>query len=289
MTFKVRRLSYALGAEVIGVDISQPLDDKTFKEINDAFLEHQVLLFRGRTITREQHIAFSRRFGTLELNNHREPEKRVPEYPEFFLVLSKPKPTGEAATTPRAGEGWHSDNSHLPAPAAASLLHAVEVPRVGGDTMFCNMYRAYDSLSDGMKKLLQGLHGVYIQGHAYLNAGAAGRGAGSQQRPLAAAQPVIRAHAETGRTTLYVDKQIQHFVGMTAEESRPLVNFLTDYATRPQNVYRHQWQKDDLLMWYNRCALHIALPDYDRSEVRHMERTTVIGAVTGCVYDGPIG
>ncbi len=284
---KIRRLSHALGAEITGADLSQPLDDQTLRQIRDAFLEHCVLLFRGQALTRAQHIAFSRRFGELDMNEARAAETKVPDFPEITLVVSRPKPDGGPATGRYTGAEWHTDNSHLPVAAAGSLLRAVELPELGGDTMFANMYRAYNTLSDGMKKLIEPLYGVHMLTKAVYDLSTPERAAESWRRFPAAAHPVVRVHPDTGRKVLYVNEQVRLFVGMTAAESRPLLRYLTDHAVRPQNVYRHRWQKDDLLMWDNRCLLHIALADYDRSKVRHMERTTVHGNLSGNLYQGP--
>ena len=288
MAMKVRRLAYALGAEVSGIDISRPLDKATYTELYNAFLEHQVLVFRGQPLTREQHIAFSRHFGELNKNEGRAPDRWAPDYPELFLVISRPLPTGEAQTARQVGANWHTDNSHWPVAAQASILRGVEVPRIGGDTMFCNMYRAYDTLSDGMKKLLEPLYGVHMVSIVILDYSSPEAYAESRKKYPAAAHPVVRVHPDTGRKALYVNDQVRCFVGMTAAESKPLLQYLTDHATRPQNIYRHQWQKDDLVMWDNRCLLHEALADYDRTQIRHMERTTVNAEKSGYVYDGPI-
>ena len=285
---QIRRLSYALGAEITGVDLRMPISNETFQEIHKAFLEHCVLLFRNQPLTREQHIAFSRLFGELDDNKMKSSYKKVEGMPQISLVINKPKPNGEAATGAFTGQDWHSDRSHLPLAAAASILRCVEVPNVGGDTMFANMYLAYEQLSDGMKKLLEGLYGVHLDHPPDYDLSTPERAAESRRKNPAAAQPVVQVHPETGRKALYLNEEVRHFVGMTRHESLPLIEYLTRTAVRPQNVYRHHWRKDDLLMWDNRCLLHIALGDFDRAKVRHMERTTVNGNLAGYVYEGPI-
>ena len=287
MTLKITKLSYALGAEVTGVDISQPLDDPMFNLINNAFLEHCVLVFRGTPLTRDQHLAFSRRFGPLDRNEAQSHENPA-DHPEVAQVISRPKPNGEPATARITGEAWHTDHSYLPIAAHASLLRCLEIPTVGGDTMFCNLYRAYESLSDGMKNLLDGLYGVHVQASARFDTSSPERAAESRRRFPTAAHPVAKVHQETGRKVLYMNEQVRLFVGMTAAESRPLIEHLTQHAVRPQNVYRHHWRKHDLVMWDNRCTLHMALADYDRTQVRHMERTTVKATLSGYAYDGPM-
>lgn len=287
MTINVRKLGHALGAEVSGVDLKRPIDEQTFGEINRAFLDHCVLVFHDQPLTRAQHVAFSRRFGNLDDNQARSAHSRVPQVPEIFLVTAEPVPPGQ---TPGGviGDDWHTDNSHLPAAAAASLLHAIELPTVGGDTMFCNMYRAYDTLTDGMKKLLEPLHGVHTQGRAVYDLSTPERAEQSWQRFPAAAHPAVRAHPETGRKALYVNRQVRFFVGLSSAESKPLIDYLTDHAVRPQNVYRHVWRVGDLVMWDNRCTLHMSLGDFDRTTRRHMERTTVHAVPSGYEYRGPM-
>lgn len=287
MALEIRKISHALGAEVIGADLSKPLDDRTFQQIRAAFLEHCVLLFREQNLTREQFIAYSRRFGELDLNEARPVETKAEGYPELMLVVSRPKPDGAPATGRYFGADWHTDNSHLPVAAAVTLLRAIELPEVGGDTMFANMYRAYEMLSDGMKKLLEPLHGVHMLSRAVYDMSTPERAAESWQRFPAAAHPAVRVHPESGRKALYVNDQVRLFVGMTSAESRPLLRYLSDHAVDQHNVYRHRWRKNDLVMWDNRCVLHRALADYDRTQVRHMERTTVHGSKSGYAYQGP--
>jgi taurine dioxygenase len=288
VVLEIRKVSHALGAEVLGVDLSKPLDDQVFQEIRAAFTEHCLLLFRGQALTREQFVAVSRRFGELDLNEARAPETKVETIPELMLVVSKAKPDGAPASGRQFGADWHTDNSHLPVAAAATFLRAIELPEVGGDTMFANMYHAYESLSDGMKKLLEPLHGVHMLTRAVYDLSTPESAAESWRRFPAAAHPAVRVHPESGRKALYVNGQVRFFAGMTAAESRPLLHHLSARAVDSANVYRHRWRKNDLVMWDNRCLLHRALADYDRTQVRHMERTTVHGNESGYAYQGPV-
>lgn len=288
MALEIRKVSHALGAEVRGVDLREPLDDETFGSIRAAFIEHCLLLFRDQDLTRDQFVAFSRRFGELDLNEDRPAATKIEGHPELMLVVSRPDPNGVPAAGRHFGADWHTDNSHLPVAAAATLLRAVEVPDVGGDTMFANMYRAYDTLSDGMKKTLEPLHGVHTQSRAVYDLSTPERAAESWRQFPAAAHPIVRTHPESGRKALYVNGQVRLLVGMTAAESRPLLRFLSEHAVDEYNVYRHQWRRNDLVMWDNRCLLHRALANYDRAQVRHMERTTVHGNESGYAYRGPM-
>src|SRR3954465_14604870 len=160
MTLKTRPLSYALGAEIYDIDVSRNMSEQEFGGIYRAFLDNGILLFRDQKMTREQHIEFSRRFG--ELDNHDSlPRDRHPDYPELLLVTNIPKESGKPSDSRYTGQQWHSDMSFTPVPSLGSLLRGITIPPVGGDTMFTNMYTAYDALSDGMKKLLEGLHGIH--------------------------------------------------------------------------------------------------------------------------------
>ena len=281
MSINVRRLGHALGAEVSGVDLGKELSNSEFDAIHQAFLDHSVLLFRNQPINAAQHAAFSRRFGPLDQNEGRGVGRQVEGEHEVVYVINKP----EAPTARLNGEDWHTDNSQLTTAAMASLLRCIDLPGVGGDTMFCNMYLAYEQLSDGMKKMLEPLNGVHMQGQEIV---AVQNGTKTLAQVPTAAHPIVRVHPETGRKSLYINRQVRIIEGWTVEESKVLVDYLTEKATRPQNVYRHVWREGDLVMWDNRCLLHMALGDFDRSKVRHMQRTTVHAHPTGHRYDGPI-
>jgi taurine dioxygenase len=284
MSLKLRKLSYALGAEVCDIDVAAAMSEQQFGEIYRAFLENNILLFRNQDITREQHIEFSRRFG--ELDRHEAlPRDRHPQYPELLMVTNEPKPDGSPSDTKYTGRQWHSDMSFTTAPSLGSLLKSYTVPDVGGDTLFANMYAAYDALSDGMKRLIADLNGIHQSGTRKIANAATGFDRAEEQKRLnpPVAQPVVRVHPETGRKALYIGEKVGRFDGMTAEESRPLIEYLCRHATRPEFVYRHQWKKNDILVWDNRCTMHQALGDFDETQLRHMERTTVLGTPSGYV------
>src|SRR6476661_501173 len=197
MSISVRPLSHALGAEVLGVDLAKPLSNSEFDEIHRTFLERGILLFRDQKITREQHIAFSRRFG--ELDDHASlPRDRHPDYPELLLVTNIPKENGKPSDSRYTGQQWHSDMSFTPVPSLGSLLRGITIPDVGGDTVFANMYLAYESLSDGMKAMIADLHGIHMSGTRKINHMETGVQRAEQQRKLnpPIAQPVVRVHPE---------------------------------------------------------------------------------------------
>ena len=284
MAIQIRRLSHALGAEIIGVDLREPLSDTTFNKINEIFLEHGIILFRGQVITRDQHIAFSRYFGELD-NNDAQPRDRDPEYHEIALVTNKLKPNGKPSDSRYTGRVWHSDRSYTTVPAAASLLRGLEIPDVGGETMFTNMYMAYNTLSETMKKVISDLSGVHGGATRKIDDLTPERAAEMQRLNPFVAQPLVRVHPETGRKALYVGDKVKKIVGMTEEESEPILKYLCRHATRYEFLYRHQWRQNDLLVWDNRCTMHIALGDFDETQRRHMERTTVMGTPSGYVWE----
>ncbi len=275
-------LSHALGAELRGVDISGALDDSEIAAIREAWNEHHVIVFRGVPLTPDQHLTFSQRFGALD-DHAATPHDRLEGYPELLEVTNKPK-NGQPSPTRIAGRNWHSDYCYTGRPAAASMLYCTEKPPIGGDTMFCNMARAYDELSDKMKAIIGDLQSVY---DLTLAPSTAKRDPVEMAELLEInppiAHPCARAHPESGVKALYVSPRTSHFDGMTRAESAPLIEFLCDHATRPENVYRHQWQVGDLVCWDNRTAMHLALGDFDPSQPRHMLRTTLQGEKSGYV------
>lgn len=287
MALQFRKLSYAIGAEVCDIDVAAPMSEAAFGDIYQAFLDHGILLFRDQDITREQHIQFSRRFG--ELDKHEAlPLDRHPQYPELLLVTNEPNADGTPSNSRYTGRQWHSDMSFTQVPSLGSLLKSWTVPEVGGDTLFANMTLAYDTLSDGMKKLIADLHGVHLSGTRKINhapTGEARRELSIKLNPPIA-QPVVRVHPETGRKALYLGEKVKRFDGMTEEESQPLIQYLNAHATKPEFVYRHQWRKNDIVVWDNRCTMHQALGDFDETQRRHMERTTVLGTPSGYVVAG---
>ena len=284
MALKLRKLSYALGAEVCDTNVAAPMSETQFGDIYQAFLDNGILLFRDQDITREQHIEFSRRFG--ELDKHESlPRDRHPKHPELLLVTNEPNADGTPSNSRYTGRQWHSDMSFTPVPSLGSLLKSYAVPEVGGDTLFANMTLAYNTLSDGMKKLIADLHGIQLAGTRKINHAPTGLERLEEQKKLnpPIAQPVVRVHPETGKKALYLGDKVKRFDGMTEEESLPIIKYLNAHATRSAFLYRHQWRKNDIVVWDNRCTMHQALGDFDERQRRHMERTTVLGTPSGYV------
>ena len=266
-------LGSALGAEVEGVDLSQPLGDELFAAVHRAFLDHQVLLFRGQKLDPAAQIAFTRRFGRVDphpLNTR----KAIAEYPELLVLENR---TGLRSAR---NNFWHSDISFAEEPPLGSVLHALEVPGGGkGDTLFCSMYRAYEELSPGMRRMLDGLSAIHdAEEIRRRNNTEDNDGNPIPEIPSPVEHPVVRTHPETGRKALYINRYFtRRFVDMSEEESKPLMDYLLDFAVRQENIYRHRWQAGDVLMWDNRCAMHYAIYDYGPDEVRYMHRTTAAG------------
>ena len=284
MALKLRKLSYPLGVEICDINVAKDITERSFGEIYRAFLDNGILLFRNQDITREQHIEFSRRFGELDRHDSL-PRDRRKDYPELLMVTNEPKNDGSPSDTKYTGRQWHSDMSFTTEPSLGSLLKSYAVPEVGGDTLFANMYMAYDQLSDGMKKLIANLHGIHMSGTRKLANDNTGVDRMQEQKKInpPVAQPVVRVHPETGRKALYIGEKVKRFDGMTDEESRPLIDYLVRHATKPEFVYRHMWRKNDIVVWDNRCTMHQALGDFDETQLRHMERTTVLGTPSGYV------
>jgi taurine dioxygenase len=271
---RIRPLGYALGAEVTGVDATRPLDDRTVAAIRRAWLEHIILCFPGQDLEPEQLKVFCEQFGELN-REHRGTLKIHPDQTGVMLVSSQPisingKPAGGIPALPR----WHTDESFKEHPAAATFLLAKALPAVGGDTMFANMYMAYETLSPALREILDGLQAV--QDRSLWPDGLdkndpAVRAMYAENPPVA--HPIVQVHPETGRKSLYVDEcKVRNIVGMTEEETKPLIDFLVRHATRYELVYRHRWAINDLVMWDNRCSMHLAVADYDPRQTRCMMR-----------------
>ena len=278
----IEPLSHALGAEVLGLDLASDLDDSVVDAIQAVWNESHILLFRGQKLTPAAHIAFSRRFGELDRHDST-PHYRMQDYPEL-LQISTRRVDGKPSETRNVGRNWHSDYSYTDRPAAASMLYCVQKPPVGGDTMFCNMVRAYETLSDKMKSVVDTLEAVYDIGLvAGINERDPQKTADVRRLNPPIAHPAVRVHPLSGKKALYVSERASHFHGMTQAESRPLIQFLCAHATSPENVYRHRWQVNDLILWDNRTTMHMALADFDQAAPRHMLRTTLLGEPSGFV------
>ena len=277
-------LSYALGAEIRGVDLTQPVDAGMTETILDIWNTHHILLFRGNQLSPQQIVEFAGTFGPLD-NHDATPFYRHEDVPQLMQVTNR-EIGGKPSETRNTGRNWHSDYSYTNHPAAASALYCGERPPVGGDTMFCNMVRAHDTLSDAFKAMIKDLHAVY---DFSLTAGVGERDPGktAEMRRLnpPIAHPAVRTHPRSGQEALYVSERVSHFHGFTRDESQLLIDQLCNHATQPENVYRHRWEVGDLIMWDNRTTMHVALADFDQTLPRYMLRATLLGEASGFVVD----
>ena len=268
----------ALGAEMPGIDLRE-IDDPTFAAIHQAWIDHQVLLFRGQSLTDDDLIAFSRRFGGLDHAPIQENGRRfVDGYPEIYVV-SNVMVNGEAIGSLGAGEAvWHTDMSYLPDPPKASMLYALEVPPSGGDTSFCSMYAAYEGLPDDLKSRIEGLSckhdGTYNSG-GYVRQGVTPSDDPRQSPGMP--HPVVCRHAESGRRGLYLGRRRNaYLMGLSLAESEALLDALWAHVEKPEWRWTHQWRVGDLVLWDNRCTMHRRDP-FDPASRRIMHRTQIKG------------
>lgn len=275
---EVRPVGYALGAKVTGVDLSKPLRDEELEIIHQAWLKHLVLVFPGQQLDPVSLIEFTRNFGELD-DYESQPFNRHPDYKEVMLLSNKPI-EGKVPPGANNGQNWHTDLSYTVRPAKATLVYCIEKPSVGGDTMFANMYLAYETLSPKLRAFLDGLEGVNDVSLISARRDPAILEAFKRLNPPVI-HPAVRIHPESGKPALYVNQRVRQFVGMTEAESKPLINYLCEHSVSPRFVYRHRWEVRDLVMWDNRCLTHLAVGDYDPREFRHMIRTSTMGDYYG--------
>jgi taurine dioxygenase len=287
-TFEIRPSDTMVGAEVSRLDLSKPLDEAAYEKISAALDSFSVVCFRDQDLTPEQHIAFSRRFGPLQVNVRSEFNKSG--YPEIYIVsnvLVDGKPIGSQD----AGRYWHSDLCYLQKPSRASLLYALEVPGCDGvslgDTLFAGAGAAYEDLPSQVKRRVEGLRAVNSYNAMYdrkVSEFGVRPGLTDDEKknkyPKDAVHPVVRTHPITGRKCIYVcEGYTTQILDVSEEESRELLALLFAQVTKPQYVYRHKWRVGDLLMWDNCAVQHLASFDYALPLRRLMERTTVEGSV----------
>jgi taurine dioxygenase len=276
--FKIERLASACGGSIHGVDMSDDLGDNVIGELRQALLDHQVIFSRNQDMTPDQHKAFGRRFGTLNVHPQ---YVNLDGHPEILPVLIDPD------AEKNIGGVWHSDLTNLEIPPLGSILYALDVPSRGGDTMFSNQYLAYEALSNGMKELLCGLNALHSSRTLTDTTSRSDRNDSRSTKlrddidPNADAidniHPVVRTHPETGRKSLFVNRPFTVALeDMTEEDSKPLLEFLFEHCARPEFTCRFRWEQGSVAFWDNRCLMHYALNDYPGRR-RFMHRVTVNG------------
>lgn len=273
---QVTPIAGAMGAEIGGVDLSQPVDDATFAEIHRAWLDNNVIFFRDQDLTPQQYLRFAKMWGGIHLHPYM---KGMDDFPEIFEIIKKED------DVQNFGNRWHTDQMFCPEPAKATMLYAKEVPEAGGDTQFSNLYLAYESLSDGMKEMLSKMrtynmgdkrYGGRSRSERYRDGSSMGDKVAPPNKDINSDHPLIRTHPETGRKALYIGSHTAKFLGLTDEESAPLLKYLMNHARRPEFTCRFNWKPGSIALWDNRCSQHYAVNDY-HGQRRRMHRITIQG------------
>jgi len=274
---EVSRIAGSLGAEIDGVDLSRDLDDEVLGKIRRALLDNLVVFFRGQRLTPDRQLAFARRWGEIHLHPYM---AGMDDFPEVLEIKKTP------ADKKNFGGSWHSDQAFTAQPAMGTMLYAKEVPSAGGDTLWTNQYLAYETLSPGMRRMLDGLKGVYRGDNFSSHDGKTRKEFYADKISMkvkdpgdtqtVSTHPLIRTHPETGRKALYVGGHLHRFEDMTEAESKPLIDFLMQHSTRPEFTCRFRWQTGSMAFWDNRCTQHFAINDYP-AETRIMHRVTICG------------
>lgn len=269
---QTRPLSPNIGAEILGVDLTKTVDAVTAAAIRDAWYANNIVLFRNQNISEEDQVRFARLFGELGqvINKHAGVSKQHPG----VMFISNIKENGELIGALPDGEMmFHSDQCYIEVPSAATMLYAMEIPSKGGDTLFANMYKAYEAVPADIKAKIEGRKALNVYDYANVPTQ---RGTTSNDAPRFA-HPVVRTHPATGRKALYINRLMTEYIlDMDRAESDAILAQLFDIAENPAWVYEHNWKVGDILMWDNRCTLH-ARSDFDASERRLMRRSVVLG------------
>ena len=269
-------LSELMGAEVIGLDLREPLTNALKTEIYNAFLKYQLLVFRDQDLNKEEQVAFTEQFGELE--KHTLTNKGASDSPFVHIVTNldaEGKPTGKVKSTL-----WHSDKSFREAPSMATLLHAKTLPPDGGDTCFANMYAAYEGLSEKVKQDLAGLNVVHSWELSRENINRKLSQKEIDDAPPMV-HPLVRVHPDTNRKCLFLGMHASHVDGQDIKTSRPIILSLEEHSVQEEFIFRHHWKNGDILMWDNRCLLHRADTNFDAIRYpRVLHRTCLRGTPT---------
>jgi len=277
---QIQPLATHVGAEIEGIDLGADVSPADWLAVQAAFRDHGVLVFRGQHLSEAQHIAFSSRFGPLEIHVAKQYLHR--EHPEIVVLSNAKRADGTPEGIEDAGRYWHSDLSYMARPSLGSLLyaHAVPPPEQGGDTLFASMYAAHDALPEGTQALLRGRHAIHRYAQRWRQDAKEGRArpalsAAERAATPDAIHPVLRRHPVSGRAALYVNEGFTAAImGLPPVESDALLAELYAVSARPEFTYRHRWRSGDLVFWDNRCVTHQATW-YDPAALRHLHRTTI--------------
>jgi taurine dioxygenase len=275
-SFTITPLTGHTGAEVVGLDFTQPIDAEARAALNDAFAEHHVLVMRDQQFGPEEFKVAAQVFG--ELQQHDKKEHHVPGHPDVYYVSNDEIVNGRRIIP---GETFHTDHSNHPRPPKATMLYAVELPSKGGDTQYVNMHEAYDDLPADTKTRLDGLKAVHVYLSKYSPRPLGSITADSlRDVPPPGVHPIVRTHPDNGRKALYLNPvRIESIEGMEDADALKLIDELMRHSTQKKYEYRHQWRYGDWVIWDNRSVMHQANPDYDMNERRYLYRLMLKGEV----------
>jgi taurine dioxygenase len=275
MDYTITPLAEHTGAEVRGIDLTRPVDEVTRGQLNRAFVDRSVLVFRDQHLTPHQLLAAVGLFG--EVFPQHNSRFALPDCPNVHYISNQDfYPDGRRYIP---GEGFHTDHSNAACPPKATILHAVNLPDRGGDTQYVNMHAAYVELPEKTKRRIDGLRAVHVYQSRHSARKLMELGPESRDRvPDAVTHPIVRTHPESGRRAIYINPiRTEGIVGMPEAEARAVLADLLEHATQPKHQYRHQWRPGDLVMWDNRSLLHKANGDYDMNQLRYLYRVMLKG------------
>lgn len=276
-TLTISRLTEHTGAEIRGVDLSQPVDEVTARRLNQVFAERGVLVVRDQTLRPAELLAAVRLFGDVFPQHNT--RFALQDCPEIHYISNQDRYPDGRRYIP--GSGWHTDHSNDTRPPKATVLHAVHLPDAGGDTQFLNMGAAYDALPDAIRGRIDGLMAIHVYQSSHSQRKLMTLPDAAKERvPNAVLHPLVRTHPDTGRKSIYINPiRIEGIVGLDHKEALPLLEDLLAHASQLSFEYRHRWKAGDLVMWDNRCMLHKANGDYDMDQLRYMYRVMLKGNV----------
>ena len=275
-SFSIKSLSSHTGAEIYSIDLSQPIDEATRTALNQAFADHAVLAIRNQKLSAPQFLEAMKLFG--EIFPQHNSRFQVPECPAIHYISNQDKL--EDGTVYIPGEGYHTDHSNDAEPPKATALHAVKLPKTGGDTQFVNMYEAYDALPRSVKAKIDGLKARHVYQSKYSERKLP-KLPGERKRieNSSVIHPLVRTHPQSGRKAIYINPiRIEEIIGMSESEALPLLDMLLEHSTQLKFQYRHKWHSGDVVIWDNRCLLHKANGDYPVDEVRYLYRLMLKGS-----------
>ena len=276
----VNKVSDVAGAEILNVNLSKPFSKFALEKIIKAFTQHHVLIFRQQNLSKIEQESFTRNFGEIEGHVGRLPNGQ--RLPNVHTVTNIDNLTGKPTAAPHTDGNyyWHTDKSYHAVPSLMTLLHAVDIPPEGGDTLFCNMHMAYDALPPEEQRKIANLRAVHSWEASRKNTGNIPATAKQIRERPPVSHPIVRTHPETGRKSLYIGMHTSHVEGISEVEGKNLLNELLEAATTSKNIYRHKWQSGDLVLWDNRCLLHRGDKNFKMDRHRRILHRTVVKGTT---------